>query len=374
MLTAPQTTRPTNAPADGSSSTWRVTAIALVIGVLIVAASLLRHGGDIAGLIKFGDAPDAMVITEHVEATLGRDVSTVEAEGHDGKYFFLQALDPFFLDPDVHAARLDRPVYRGQRMLFPTIAGVGGLLPAEATMWSMAVVNLAAIAFGTLGTARLAERLGGSPWLGLGFALNPGIVFEFDISGAGIVAFAAAVWGTLAVIDRRHRAAVGWFVAAVLAREVTLLYLAGVCCHQLWMNRRIPWLLGGVPFVAALGWAGYLRLRLEAGSGVDEVQEFGPPFGGMADAFEHWVTDPVQLAVIAGLVVAMPLLIVRAAQRPNPLAWGAIGFIVLAVLMTRQVWWNFFDISRAVAPILTAYVVTSFSAPPRTRDDAASPS
>ncbi len=371
MLTAPAPTAPsTPEPA----STGRVTAVAIVVGLLIVAASLLRHDGDIAGLIKFGAGDTVADRTAHVEDVLDRDVATVDLLGHDGSMFFLQALDPFFLDPDEHAAHLDRPVYRAQRMLFPTVAGVGGLLSAEAVLWSMALVNVAAIALGTAGTARLAQRFGGSPWLGLAFTLNPGIVFEFDISGAGIVAFACAVWGTLAVVDRRGRAAIGWFVAAVLAREVMLLYLAGVCCHQLWVNRRIPWLLGGVPAIAAAAWAGYIRLRLDSHDGVQEVQEFGAPFGGMADAFSNWLDDPIDLAVIGGLVAVMPLLVLRAFQRPNPMAWGALGFVVLAILMTRQVWWNFFDISRAVAPIITAYVVTAFSEPPGTRDGAASPS
>lgn len=371
MLTAPTSTTP--APRR-STSVGRVTIVALAIGVLIVAASLLRHDGDIAGLIKFGAGDTVAERTAHVEDVLGREVATVDLLGHDGSMFFLQALDPFFLEPDEHAAHLDRPVYRAQRMLFPTLAGLGGLLPAEAVMWSMALVNVIAIAAGTAGTARIAQRLGGSPWLGLGFALNPGIVFEFDISGAGIVAFACAVWGTLAVFDRRTRAAVGWFVAAVLAREVMLLYLAGVCCHQLWVNRRIPWLLGAVPALSAAAWAGYIRLRLDSHDGVQEVQEFGPPFGGMADAFGNWLDNPLDLAVISGLVAVMPLLVVRAVQRPNPMAWGALGFVLLAVLMTRQVWWNFFDISRAVAPIITAYVVTAFSEPLGTRGGAASPS
>jgi hypothetical protein len=375
MQTAPTAIAP---PASSSttrtSSVRRVAAVAALIGVFIVAVSLLRHDGDIAGLIKFGAGDTVAERTAHVEDVLGRDVATVDLLGHDGSMFFLQSLDPFFFGPDEHAVHLDRPVYRAQRMLFPTIAGAGGLLPAEAVLWSMALVNIAAIALGTAGTARLAQRLGGSRWLGLAFALNPGIVFEFDISGAGILAFACAVWGTVAVVDRQARAAVVWFVAAVLAREVMLLYLAGVCCHQLWVNRRIPWLLGGVPALSAAAWAGYIRLRLDSHDGVQEVQEFGAPFGGMADAFENWLSDPVDLAVISGLVVVMPLLVVRAFQRPNPLAWGALGFVLLAILMTRQVWWNFFDISRAVAPIITAYVVTAFSEPPRTRDDAASPS
>ena len=365
MLTAPESTNHSRSAADAAER--RAVAVALLIGVLIVAASLLRHDGDIAGLIKFGEGANAQVITEHVEDVLGREVATVEAGGHDGKFFFLQALDPLFLNPNEHAAQLDRPIYRSQRMLFPAIAGVGGLLSAEAAMWSMAIVNLVAIAADTMAAGRIAQRLGGSAWLGLSFSLNPGIVFEFDVSGAGIVAFACAAWGTLAVMDRRNRAAIGWFVAAVLAREVMLLYLAGVCCHRLWTDRRIPWLIGGIPFLSVVAWAGYIRLRLDVGTGVDEVQEFGVPFGGMADALGNWLSNPSQIAVIACLVAAMPLLVVRAIQRPNPLAWGALGFVLLAIFMTRQVWWNFFDITRAVAPIITAFVITAFSDPQAAR-------
>ena len=156
--------------------------VAAAIGVLIVITALLRHDGDIAGLVKFGAEEPVAARTAHVEEVLGRDVATVGVLGHDGSMFFLQALDPFFLDPDEHAVHLDRPEYRAQRMLFPLLAGFGGLLPPEAVLWSMAVVNIAAISLGSLGTARIAGQLGGSLWLGLAFAVNPGIIFEFDIS------------------------------------------------------------------------------------------------------------------------------------------------------------------------------------------------
>ncbi len=371
-LSAPS--RPTTTPVRRDER--RLIAVAIVVGILIVAASLLRHDGDIAGLIKFGAGDTVAERTAHVEDVLGRDVATVDLLGHDGSMFFLQALDPFYLSPDEHAIHLDRPVYRAQRMLFPTIAGVGGLLPAEAVLWTMAVTNVAALALGTVAAGRLATRLGGTPWLGLAFLLNPGVIFEFDISGAGILAFAAALWGTLALEEGRQRRAIAWFAAAVLAREVMLLYLAGVCVYRLWQTRRIPWLLGGIPALTVTAWAGYVRLRLDSHDGVNEVQEFGPPFGGMLDSLENWLDNPIDLGVVAGLIIVMPLLVLRAWQRPNALAFGATGFIVVAILMTQQVWWRFFDISRAVAPIITAYVITAFSASgaterPRTPGDAA---
>ncbi len=353
---------------------WPVVMMAFVVGLLIFASSLLGFDGDLTVLLKFGSDDPAAALTAHAEAVLNRDVTTTGGQGHDGSFFFLQALDPLYLSPDEHAVYLDRPRYRAQRMLYPLVEGVGGLVSPEAVLWSMAFINVAALALGTLGTARLAQRLGGSAWLGLAFTLNPGIFFEFIVSGAGIVAFACAVWGTLAIIDARTRSAIVWFVAAVLAREVMLLYLAGVCCHRLFVTRRIPWALGAIPALSVFAWMGYVRLRLSSTREVTEIQEFGPPFGGMLDAFDNWLNDPIDLAIIVGLIAMMPLLVLRAVQRPNPLAWGALGFVPLATLMTRQVWFDLFDISRAITPIMTAYVLTAFTAPRHTRDDAASPS
>jgi hypothetical protein len=329
--------------------------------VAVIIGSLVAHDGDITGLIKFGSAPDAQVISDHASELIGREVATVEAEGHDGKYFFLQALDPFFLAPDEHAALLDRPIYRGQRMLFPAIAGGGGLVPAAAIPWTIALTNLFAIALGTVATARLAARAGASHWWGMAFALNVGVIFEFDISGAGILAFAAALWGTIALEENDDRSAAGWFVLAVLAREVMFLYLAGALLLRLFRSRRIPWAIGIPPTLAALSWALYLRLRLTEGAGVDEVQEFGLPFGGMAGAYENWIENPVDLAVILALVAIIPMLVVRAVRRPTYLSWGSLGFVVLAIFFSRQVWWRFFDISRAIAPVITAYLIATFA-------------
>ena len=320
MLTGP-TTAPSTETDASPSIERRLLAIAIAVGLLIVAASLLRHDGDITGLVKFGNSDHAAPLTAHVESLLGREVATVDKLGHDGSMFFLQAVDPFFLEPDVHSVHFDRPVYRAQRMLFPLIAGGAGLVPVSLIPWTMALTNIAALALGTLAASRIATRLGGSPWLGLGFLMNPGVIFEFDISGAGIVAFAAALWGTVALMDGRRRSAVLWFTAAVLAREVMFLYLAGVLLYQWASTRRFPFIYGAVPSVAALSWAVYIRLRLEAGSGVDEVQEFGWPFGGMLDAYENWISEPVNLGVILCLVATMPLLVLRTIEPSDPHGW-----------------------------------------------------
>ncbi len=343
---------------DRRVTEWHVGVAGLLIGVAAFLFSLFgSYGGDITGVLTIGD--EWAGIEQHAEEELGHEVHTREGLGHDGAFFFLQALDPLYLEPDEHAAELFRPFYRAQRMLYPMIAGGGGLVPASWIPWTMVLANLIAFFLGTAGTARLAQRMGGSPWWGLAFALNVGILFELDISGAGVLALAAAIWGTVELEDDRPGRAVPWFVAAVLAREVMFLYLAGVILLRWRRSGSFPFGLALWPTLAAGAWAVYIRLRLEPGDG---VQEFGLPFRGLLRAVPRWLDSPVDLAIIVGLVVVMVGLVMRGVRQPSYVSWGALGFVLLAVLLSRQVWWRFFDITRATAPIITAYVLVAFAA------------
>ena len=38
-----------------------------------------------------------------------------------------------------------------------------------------------------------------------------------------------------------------------------------------------------------------------------------------------------------------------------------VGFVALGVVFTRQVWQSYFDITRAVAPAITAFVLMMFA-------------
>jgi hypothetical protein len=42
-------------------------------------------------------------------------------------------------------------------------------------------------------------------------------------------------------------------------------------------------------------------------------------------------------------------------------SYSTLGFVMLAPLLTRQVWLNYFDITRAVAPVFTTFVLVLFA-------------
>src|SRR5690606_19508433 len=124
---------------------------------------LAETGWDATVFVAFGE--EATPTREYAEERLG-EVFLRRAQGHDGKFFFVQSNDPWVIDPEENALVLDRPLYRSQRMLYPALAGGGGLFGPETIVWAMLVVNLLAMGVGTWVTARIAMEMGGSPWWG----------------------------------------------------------------------------------------------------------------------------------------------------------------------------------------------------------------
>ena len=264
----------------------------------------------------------------------------------------------FLLHPDENADLIDRPVYRTQRMLYPLLASAGGLLDGWGVVWGLIIVNLLGIALGTWATSKLAMSLGGNPWLGLAFALNPGVVFELVIDGAGALGWALAVLGVWLLIEGKYSGAVVALAGAVLAREAMILVALGLAV-RLWRKDRgralamVAW-----PALAALLWAMWVRFQLGVPLLTSQSEEIGLPFVGLARAIPRWIEQPGENLLFGAFVIALLLVAaMQAKRRPSFVSYSTLGFVVLAPFLTRQVWLNYFDITRAVAPLFTTFVL-----------------
>ncbi|MEX1124350.1 MAG: hypothetical protein WEE53_01670 [Acidimicrobiia bacterium] len=334
-----------------------------VVGTILASLIAFRvwsaFDRDPAIFVAFGI--QSTEINEYAEGKLGREVVKRDNKGHDGKFFFVQSNDPLVLEPEDNIAVVDRPLYRSQRMFYPILAGGAGLFSADAIVWALLIVNLIAMGIGSWAVALLAMEMGGSPWWGLAFALNLGFISEMAIDGAGVVAAAAAFGAVVMLLRQRFGWAVALLTIAALSREAMLIAAAG-SAFWLWRRgeRRNALLVSAVPFAAVALWAIYLRFRIEFDTGVSEVQEIGLPFAGFINAFELWAGDPLNM--VAGL--AMMLLFILFTRRllisGHLVGWAFLGFVPLAILFTRQVWQSYFDITRAAAPVLTAFVLLMF--------------
>lgn len=346
----------------GGASVRAVVVAGVLISIFVALRILAAFSWDPAAFLAFGT--DAPHITAFAEDELGRDVPVRAAQGHDGKFFFVQAVDPLYLDPLIAETYLDRPTYRAQRMLYPITAAGLGLFPASWLPWTMLLTNVGSMVLGTYATARVAKRLGGSAWWGLAFTLNPGTLSELFIGGAGILAFALAMLAVAWVQESRWWPAAFAFAGAALSREALLLFVAGVAL-LVWRRHGFARgaLISMVPGVTVVAWAVYLRMRLDSTDTLRQIQEFGWPFQGIVGAFPRWLDSPVDLIGAFVILATGTLVVWRSARRHSYVGWGASGYLLLAVVFSRQVWLRYFDISRAVVPLLTAYFLVSFVAP-----------
>jgi hypothetical protein len=348
-------------PVDARA--WWVSLVGLAIALTFTLRILLLSHMDPSVFLALGE--QAPVQTEYARDLLD-DVQPRHFLGHDGKYFFAQANDPWYLNPQAHASVLDRPIYRAQRMLFPMLAGGFGLFEPQVVVWAMLAVNIAAMWLGALVAAKLAITLKASPWLGLAVPLNIGLILEVFIGGAGVLAFVLALAAVYALTNEHDWTGALFMTGAVLSREVMLLFAVGVFILSWRAERRIRWQLLILP-VTALGlWNLYLFDRLRGVSGAGgQPQPFAAPFAGMWEASQAWLQQPGDMLLIGAMLVVVVVFTIRAVRSRLPLAWGALPFVALSTVLSVHVWLEPFDLSRALAPIFTAAAFVVFAQEPR---------
>jgi len=330
--------------------------VALAIAVLTVIRLLAPADWDPTVAASFGEK--ATLILDYAEEKLGRDVLTRPEQGHDGKFFFVQSNDPWILDPDENASILNPPAYRSQRMLYPVFAGGAGFFSADMIVWSLLTVNVVFIALGSLAVGLIAKKHGVTHWAGIAFALNIGLLAELFIDGAGVVAFSLACIGAWALEEERLVFASVAFAAAALTREVMLVFVLFVALFWLIRRRKVPWILL-LPAVSAVAlWAIYVRMRIDVPEDLDPANALtSVPFSGVVEALTSGVAQPADIASIFVFVILLVVIPILAWRSNVYLTWGAVGFAVLGPFLTVLVWQESFDVSRALAPLVTVFVL-----------------
>jgi hypothetical protein len=127
------------------------------VSVLLIMKVVVPADWDPSAVASFGIEEQSTL--EYASSRLDRVVARPSI-GHDGRFFFVQANDPFLLQPQENAWLLDRPTYRTQRMFYPLLAGMGGLLSPSYILWGLIGVNVAATGLGTLAVAAYAVQHG----------------------------------------------------------------------------------------------------------------------------------------------------------------------------------------------------------------------
>lgn len=323
---------------------------------LVVFFAFLSYYGDITGFLWASNSDPQMVA--HLESLVDGPLVLIDGTGHDGQYFFLQANDPWLQRPAEGLEFLDFPTYRAQRMLYPVVASIGGLLGPAQILWGLVVTNILAMGAGSWGLGRLAASMGMSPWLGLAFALNPGSIFELAIDGGSLLGWALAVWGLVAVSERKWTIGAVLLAGAVLARETMVLVAIGAFAF-IWFTDRRPRLslVAGPVGVAGLWWL-VVRKQLQSLPWPTSDKTLDIPFRGIWLGLSNWLsTGGLNLALGVLVLFCAVVILASAVVRPSLLSWGTAGFVPLLMILNPAITVGGLNITRAMAPVVSAAVV-----------------
>lgn len=305
----------TKRPITNFIRPWIVVTIACLIYCIVLIAS---NDGDKLILVTIGKdfAPPELIDNAYSE------------EGYDGQFIYYIARDPSNAEPYI-----DEPAYRFQRILLPAL-GMGLSFGQDALIpWALLAVGLISVGAGTALLEHLLRQYNVSPWYALGYGFSIGVFGAARLSLSEPLAYALVLGGI--VLARREQ----WiwsailFALAALAKEVTLLFVAGYGLYLLTQKRWQTMLTFG--FIAGLPLAIWQLVLL------DRLGELGVGSGGaLATGFEiipfggiiRILTETVPKVSYEVLPYADSLLVPT--TEPTFNVGGVIVFIVFILLLT----------------------------------------
>jgi hypothetical protein len=345
-------TRSIRFPGRPGSIRMGVAFVGLLTGAAMAAGIMAQLGG-VTGFLHVPAEERT-----YYESLIGR-VVTAPYPGHDGKTFFLLANDPWLSNVEVYGDLLGVPRYRAQRILYPLIAGAGGLLSPSSILWTLVGVNVIGLGIGSWATAGIAQVMGKSPWLGLAFVLNPGMFFELAIDGSSVIGWALALCAVDQVFKAHRLASVTLFAAATLARET--MWLVALGCAAFLIRKSASWAIqvAIVPLAVAGLWAIWVMMRISDDRFASSLIDV--PGVGLVSAAATWIERGPTYVAIGLLILASATAVTAGlAREPNPLTWGTIGFVALLLVLHRDVLVDYGNATRAVAPLMTTGLVVAF--------------
>lgn len=334
-----------------------------MLTVVVFLALLARFWHPVYGFTAFYqlDVPDEgakIAAFRELPVFVHRDTG-----GYDGEYYAQIAHDPTLRAADLGPAMDDFP-YRARRILAPALAWAAGLGQPEWIIHTYAFLNITA----WLSLAVLLWRIlaveslrGWVAWAGV--LLSAGSVSSVRLALTDLLALLLIAAAVYAAERWRGRLAIAILAASALARETSLLALAG-----LW---KAPWLswknaaravLAVAPLVA---WLAYIRWQV--GPGNPGFGNFTLPIAGLVEKYREaasalstigdkalaWTTF---LAVI-GVTVQGVFFLTRRRLEDR---WWRIGlaYTLLMLLLGKAVWEGFPGAAtRVLLPLHLAFAI-----------------
>jgi len=332
-------------PAHGGinrSGPWRtLLLVALLTGLIygaVVAITISHYSDNVSALIVAGEQ-----FVERYPGSPGHHTVVYRHDSYDGLGYYYIAGNPFMRDPYIHDA------LRYQRIGYPFLVWAVSLGQRAWQPGAMIGVNIVAV----MAVALLAGALimwyapGASVWWALACAVNPALIIGVRDDLIEPLLTALALAGLLLYLRGR----VGWaalvFAAALLTREVGILFLAPLLVAELTARRWPRFVVLALSVVPYLIWQ-QIVTRAIGYSSTDTVEHnFQPLLVGMrlvvaglpyVPAWERMYVP----GIVAAMVIVVAALAVAAWQawRRYDVVLGGIIVHCIAALFGGWVIWQ----------------------------------
>jgi hypothetical protein len=329
---------------------WGVLAAGLV--GLVQYAYVRGHGGQWSALVRVGKTSNLRPL---IEADLG-PVPRAPDVGHDGQIMYLLARHTFTsAGRPVLQESLDHPEYRARRILYPALAGGGGLLPPSAIVaglvgWSLVGAFLYGMGVGLLGSV---WRLPALPQCIA--ILNPGLISAGLILGCDALALGLATLAVALWLRGHAFLAVTALTAAALTKDTFILFAVVLAVIELrqrcWRTAMLVVLVPAIPLALWAAWV-HVHFQQEVAQG---AFNFAWPGQGLVEAFPAWQglsgEQRVQLFMALGMLIAGIVSLWLARQ---PVAFGMLAvYVALGLITSSAVWQAPNNAVRVLAPLWT---------------------
>lgn len=285
--------------------------------------------------------------------------------GYDGLYYAQIAYHPALDDPEL-APAIDNLAYRARRILPPALAW---LLAAGQPAWIVqvyALLNVAAWLVLAVLLWRPLASAGSSglvAWLGVMF--SAGALGSVRFALTDLIALTFVCGALLAVETRRGGPAAALLAAAGLARETSLLALAGLVEAPWFSRRNLARMLVVIAPLAV--WLGYVRWRV--GPADPGWGNFAPPFTAFLQKLASGVGESLHpdrdhrlltwASFLATLGLATQAAFILSRWRLQDPWWRTgLGSVGLMVFLGTAVWHGFPGAAtRVLLPLTLAFNV-----------------
>ena len=245
--------------------------------------------------------------------------------GYDGQFAYFIARDGALAVPYI-----DGPSLRYQRILYPVVSRALSLGQANLVPWVLVTVNLLAHGIATGLLAYLLYDMRAPAFGALIYGLWIGCIFAIRLDLNEPLCFTLAIGAILAYRRQHFRLTIVLLMLSVLAKELGLIFAAGLAIHAFFQGKR-QWgfLIVAAPALTFLAWWGVMRAWFGTLPTIYPAARF--PLLPLQGMFGE--ENVIELALLA--------------------LWLGVPAVVLFVLALRKIWRNR-SVSLGAAIMLTS--------------------